>query len=419
MANYKFLEYIQSSGTQYINTGFKPNQDTSVIMDIELSNSNTQALFGARTSTTSKTFCNFWITAGYYRIHYNDNYVKLENSPTDPTIRRIIKHEKNTLTIANASTSRPYAAFQCAYNLALLAVNGAGTISYQSSAKLYSCQIYDNEVIIRDFHPAKRLSDNAVGLYDSINNVFYANAGTGTFTAGPELSIENFYACDYIESTGTQYIDTGFKHNQNTRVVMSAQLISPASSNWWLFGGRTSNYEYRHDIFYYGSSTKLLMTDYNSSSTNRTGFSTVNPSDKLFIDYNKNVCTINNEVVTHTAETFQCNYNLYLLAINTAGSASGYACAKLYSCQIYDNNALTRNYIPFCNEDLSLVGLYDSVTDSYFMNSGTGSFKMAGSLKPLTTTSAEEPEERTILYLGNTKANQIYANGLPVNVYIF
>ena len=33
-SGYKRLEYIKSSGTQYIDTGFKPNQNTRVVMDV-------------------------------------------------------------------------------------------------------------------------------------------------------------------------------------------------------------------------------------------------------------------------------------------------------------------------------------------------------------------------------------------------
>jgi hypothetical protein len=47
-----------------------------------------------------------------------------------------------------------------------------------------SCKIYDNNVIIRDFVPCIRKSDNVAGLLDKVNDVFYTNAGTGTFLTG-------------------------------------------------------------------------------------------------------------------------------------------------------------------------------------------------------------------------------------------
>ena len=58
--------------------------------------------------------------------------------------------------------------------------------------KLYSCQIYDNGTLVRDFIAAK-LSDGTVGLYDTVNSQFYSNAGTGTFIAGPEVKLGGIY----------------------------------------------------------------------------------------------------------------------------------------------------------------------------------------------------------------------------------
>lgn len=63
--------------------------------------------------------------------------------------------------------------------------NGAGT-SWLGRCKIHGLQIYDNGTIIRDFILCKNAS-GAVGLYDTAEGQFYANAGTGTFTAGPEI----------------------------------------------------------------------------------------------------------------------------------------------------------------------------------------------------------------------------------------
>jgi hypothetical protein len=74
--------------------------------------------------------------------------------------------------------------------------------------RLYRGKIYDNtNHLMRDFIPARRKSDNVLGLYDIITNTFYINSGTGTFVAGPNLSNEkismytsnNISAKEYIE----------------------------------------------------------------------------------------------------------------------------------------------------------------------------------------------------------------------------
>lgn len=43
-----------------------------------------------------------------------------------------------------------------------------------------------DETKIESYSQCKN-SSNEVGLYDTINKVFYSNAGSGSFVAGPEL----------------------------------------------------------------------------------------------------------------------------------------------------------------------------------------------------------------------------------------
>ena len=69
----------------------------------------------------------------------------------------------------------------------------------QGIFKLFSCQIYDGNNKIRDFIPAKRNSDNVIGLYDKLNNKFYTNSGTGTFLSGKEISNKDIIMNEFIE----------------------------------------------------------------------------------------------------------------------------------------------------------------------------------------------------------------------------
>lgn len=178
----------------------------------------------------------------------------------------------------------------------------------------------------------------------------------------------------YIQSSGTQFINTGFKHNQNTRVVMDVQLTSVPTENAWLFEGRnaTGAGGASKSVFFYASSTDLWTTDYGGSN-DRLDFAGISATDRLSIDYNKNVCTINGKTVTHTVASFQSNYNLYLLADDRAGQTYGPASAKLYSCKIYDNGTLVRDFIP-CMNASGEIGLYELIGSQFYGSAGTGVF---------------------------------------------
>ena len=60
--------------------------------------------------------------------------------------------------------------------------------NFRCSAKLYNVKFYKNGDMVFNGIPAKRNSDNVVGMYDTVTDTFFTNAGTGTFTAGPEIN---------------------------------------------------------------------------------------------------------------------------------------------------------------------------------------------------------------------------------------
>ena len=182
---------------------------------------------------------------------------------------------------------------------------------------------------------------------------------------------EGYLELESIQSSGTQYIDTGFKPNQDTRVVMDAQMLRVPSDSVFFFGSRHSFSSNSRGVFF-NITVKKIGGDYATGDT-RYHFSEINPTDRLWIYYNKNVLTINGYSHEWGSKTFQSNYSLPLFALNTAGSITNYAPMKLWSCKIYDGETLVRNFVP-CKNEQDVIGLYDFVTETFFPNKGTGSF---------------------------------------------
>ena len=183
---YTPLEYIQSNGTEYIDTGFQPNQDTKVVMDVQSVGVNTadtgQSFFGARNGSAYRFFA-FWhrTNAAYYLYYNNTNKSVASDRLTD---RMVVTMDKNALYVgASVSVSADYATFECAQNMYLFATNLDGTADYFGVNRVYSCQIYDNGALVRDFVPCTNASGE-YGLYDLVNSQFYGNAGSGAFTGG-------------------------------------------------------------------------------------------------------------------------------------------------------------------------------------------------------------------------------------------
>lgn len=182
---YTELEYIQSSGTQYVDTGLKPNQDFGVTIDFQMTTvSGWQCIFGAANSAQNADEYGVWHNGTNFGFYYASTNVTVSAAAT---ARHLFVCSKNTITVDGAAAGSPaYTSFQTNYPLLLGAINYAGSKMYGSQIKIYSAKIYQNGSLVRDFIPCKNAA-GVIGLWDDVNSVFYQNAGSGVFTAGPEV----------------------------------------------------------------------------------------------------------------------------------------------------------------------------------------------------------------------------------------
>jgi len=202
--SYTELEYISFSGTssagQFIRTGITTlTHPFSVRTVYNKTNTETrdQSLVGQRG------------LGKYPNIYYNtyetvyvrtDNYTAPDNIKTSVEIRSgtgVLRD--NEVIYSTNNTDNKSSNYE-------LLIGAFSETDYTEAKWFYSGNIYEitiisNDILIRDFIPAKRKSDNTLGLYDIVNKQFYTNQGTGTFTAGPELNKLNvIYTNQLIEN---------------------------------------------------------------------------------------------------------------------------------------------------------------------------------------------------------------------------
>ena len=365
-SGYTRLEYIQSSSeSTYINLNIAPSSNNlKIIADAQptVASSANNVLWQINTTyqDAGRTL-QFGLFSSMWQLHMPGIFA--------------------TGTTAASTARRRIAMTAIGTNWELSGVAGSGSNTYVNTGawrnnvitvargnhKHYGYEIYFAGKLQRLLIPAKNAS-GAIGMYDAITGTFYANVGSGSYTAGPEIADTDvtFKQVEYIQSSGTQYVDTGFKHNQNTRVKMDVHPTG-FTENAWLFEGRnaTGASGASHGIFYYYASTKVWCCDY-AGTNNRVTFDTVDATDRMLVDYDKNKCTINGETKTHAStETFQSNYSLYLLADNRAGVPTGKMQAKLYSTDLYDNGAQIRKYVPHVTA-LGTSGLLDTLNNAFY-----------------------------------------------------
>ena len=181
---YTQIEYIETTGTQYIDTGFKPNQNTKFEVDLNVTNTGCH-VFGARTAYLNKAFVLFWASNSDYCIQMADS--DFNGGTFDTTKRYKVTMTSSQLFLDdNLQASYSVGDFQCEQNAWLMSCYSSNSSEY-ARGKLYSAKIYDGNTLIRNFIPCKN-SSGTIGLYDIVNSQFYTNVGTGgAFTAGPDV----------------------------------------------------------------------------------------------------------------------------------------------------------------------------------------------------------------------------------------
>lgn len=179
-SGYTELEYIQSSGTQYIDTGVVANTLTSVAMNFDWLGTNTawMTVFG---SYNSNNYFSLWHrNTSDFKAHMGTSKYAITDSSKN------ISLELSAMKFKINSTERTFSTtIAASSNLYLFHISNANSYA-KAVMRLYSCVIYNGDTPIRKFIPCKN-PDGEVGLYDIITQSFYGNAGTGTFTAGTEI----------------------------------------------------------------------------------------------------------------------------------------------------------------------------------------------------------------------------------------
>lgn len=197
---------------------------------------------------------------------------------------------------------------------------------------------------------------------------------------------KEYQQVEYIESTGTQYIDTKFKPNQNTSIQTHIYRTERNKTWQFPFDSRNSAGTNEFEMCFYMQGGGW-RDDYGNTE-DRIFFNYDKELGDFFIDKDRNSCEINGIVISHSEEIeIKCDYNFTIFGVNYQGGVRAYESdmIKLYYFKIYNNGVLIRNYIPcYCKISLldvdgkqceqGTIGLYDLVEGKFYTNQGTGDF---------------------------------------------
>ena len=197
-SSYINAEYIEGKGNAWIDSGFKPNQDTKFILDIDCSvytGVEPKYIFGADESQNYNAF-SLSTYQNKYQSFYNKSGAK---SFTNNWVSRmlIVKDKQNTYCNSILVVSDTYASFQSKYTAYIFCLNRNGSTYYNAPVlKLYFCQIHDNGVFIKFFIPC--MKDGVFGLYEMFEGIFYSSEGSSEFTGESEDGNEGSGSDDVV-----------------------------------------------------------------------------------------------------------------------------------------------------------------------------------------------------------------------------
>lgn len=191
-STYQKVQYIYNTGgTQYINTGVKPNSDTRVEIEFMRVNSQAHVFFSAdetgaksyyagTTNTQNSTiYCYFGGATDFssdtslntkYNLSFNASGGKFY-------LNNVLQF---TLTNTFSASANPILLFGTYYNNAVS--------KSSDGVYLYRFIVRQGNSIIRDMFPCYLKSNTqTVGMYDLTNGQYYGNSGTGIFYKGPDI----------------------------------------------------------------------------------------------------------------------------------------------------------------------------------------------------------------------------------------
>lgn len=246
-SEYTQVEYLESSGTQYIDTGIVlkskatvttvgqsvqgsttsgpysfwgfmgsdtlPRWGWSIFSNRWLPDLNTTSQYAGTADTNKHTFIN--------TCYYENNVLQYDslldgNSVSVGRVESLATYTSNSLS---------------AY---LFARNTGGTAGNFLACRIFSYEIVQDDVLVINLIPARRKSDNVLGMYDTVTSTFLTNAGTGTFTAGADVTPSPDTPMDIVSNNGVLKARINLVNTANSTKgqYINNQGIIQSSANW-------------------------------------------------------------------------------------------------------------------------------------------------------------------------------------------
>ena len=393
-SGYQRVEWLQATGTQYINTGLRIGAN-----DVEYNFKWRETSAEVRTSLCGND--SPW-SGVLYHPSEGTIYAAVGNSdgqgartiPINSWIAAKFTAKNGAWSFRTNETtlSGSYSGtvISSNYNFFLFCNSGVQEFSKYSQMPFFDLKV--GGVLLRSFVACRGTSDSVAGMYDIANGVFYPNAGTGTFSIGGDVAPITPIAGDTctitdlgitLTSNGTDWYVT----NNITLATLSqaTQLFSFAKGN----NGVTAT------ITDLGITLTSDGTDWYV--TSNITIPTLSQATQLFSFAKSNAgvtvtVTSTGGVYKYEGDDWQLWYTIIPPLVFKGMSFEqtdywqkpemvfrgisfeGENILRYYGVKIDVNGVEERNYIPCIRTSDGIAGMYDTVNGVFYASAGTNNF---------------------------------------------
>ena len=470
---YTVLEYLESPGDAYIDTGFKHNS-TNIRGEIRIGSSTTIShnvnILGNQTTT------------GGYSVGWADNKFKVWvvtrkerlNGPDHPFLANEvydISYEltatKEYLTDGGVTKDDDHPGGIVSTNTIHLFDNGIQEMANNFAGRIYWIKLYEDGVLVHNFLPVRRDGTDEIGIFDTVTGRFFTNSGNGEgFTYGGDLSnncvdsgrghyvaqsVTNFgdvgervpcpigtysnslrgtsvascqqctgatysdtegaFECtecpigythdtlsgkssktqckimcpagsylptetiggeysklDYIESTGTQWINTGILASSLVNPIMEYIVQYTKVEKGKQTGAKKNNLDFKVGI----SNGSLFLCQAGGANTETTFGAADTAKHTFVLNTVAGTCTFDgNEDTLQVASLANLTGPISIGTVNNQSGNAGKQ--RIYGFRLISNGQALLNMVPVVNHN-GVAGLYDMVNSRFYTSNGSNDF---------------------------------------------
>ena len=382
--------YIQSVAGVGINTGYRMTATSRVELDCALAsasavvrpmgcwnNASTMRYLAWTSSSKVQFFLNSGNSSGQGPAIDTDRHVWVfdaaENEGRYLTGSTVVYSKSGTAPSSGATSTNPLGIFADTDN-------SSGTTWSQPATgmKCYGLKIYESGVLVTNFVPYAR-NNGEIGFRDTLTGAFLSAGTTNTnFVAGGNIALSGPTARDaYVQSDGTQILNTGYHVGNDSRIEVDLAVLVPAKG--FLFGNFASGAGLRWCAWQNSASGPLSFSGGSGGSntdilsgglgTQRTKlvYDVKNAQgwierDGVIVEQKKSI------VASALAAGATCAYPMGVFGslANADGTqvdtsiSPAMTVMRVYSVRIYESDELAAEFLPY--EGADGVGLYDTKT---------------------------------------------------------